>query len=67
VPNQKYEFIKNNFEKRVKDNTPDYVNLKIFFDPSTNPIKLNLENYYIKKAYDILEKVYGKKPIYTRS
>ena len=49
------------FENFVKKNTPKYVDCKLEPNGMHGPIKVNINNEYIRKAESILEKVYGSK------
>ncbi len=61
VASQKAKQIAKLFEMFVKENTPDYVGYKLSFSGLHDPVKVSLNNDYVKEAEKILENIYGKK------
>jgi acetylornithine deacetylase/succinyl-diaminopimelate desuccinylase-like protein len=67
VNNQKCDSIMSLFEKRIKNNLPQYLDFKISFDSCCKAIKLDTENYFANKAEEILTNVFNKKVFYIKS
>ncbi len=64
VKSQNPQKIAKLFEGYIKSAVPDYVDVEVkIFDPYEG-VKLDLSSDYVKKAFDVLEKVYTKKPVY---
>ena len=51
----------------IKDNLPSYVDHTFTITDPYEGIKLDVENEYVKKATQLLEKAYNKKPLYKYS
>ncbi len=67
VKSQDVEKIISLFKKHVDRALPDYVDYKIEIDDRHSSVKLDLNNEYVKKAVNVLEKTYNKKPVYKFS
>ncbi len=67
VPNQKPSEIEKIFKSFVLKNTPKTAKVKIQTLSLSEPVIMNIENPFFRKAESALEKVFGKKPIYELS
>lgn len=64
VTSQKPNKILKAFKEFVKKNTPRYVDFEINEKDSWEALRMNLESAGINEAKEILEKSYGKKPVF---
>lgn len=63
VPHQTPEKIEAAFRKHVAKVLPEYVDSTVAFDNGSEGIKLDMNNTYIQRAEQILQQVYGAKPV----
>jgi len=64
VKSQKIEEVIGGVKKFIKENLPDYVDYEIKVGNQFEGIKLTIDNEYVVKAIDILEKAYNQKPLF---
>lgn len=67
VKNQNPQKIADLLTQFVKDNLPAYVDHNFTITDPYEGIKLDINNEYITKAAELLEKAYNKKPLYKYS
>lgn len=67
VPSQTSSEIAEKFENHVRKIGPKGIELNIEMISSGEPILMNTNNKFFKKAEKAYEKVFGKKPLYERS
>jgi acetylornithine deacetylase/succinyl-diaminopimelate desuccinylase-like protein len=61
VASQKIKIIMKCIEKHIRENTPEYVRYKLEFNNPHEPVKVSVQNKYLKNIENILEKVYKQK------
>lgn len=64
VPHQTVAEIRRKFEKYVSAITPKYVDIKVQFHTSGEPILMSRDSVYFQKAETALKKTFGNSPIY---
>ncbi len=67
VPNQNSKDISKKFTKFVKSKTPRGVKIDVQMISEGEPILMNVESVFFKKAAKALKKTFGRAPIYTLS
>jgi acetylornithine deacetylase/succinyl-diaminopimelate desuccinylase-like protein len=67
VPNQTSKEIEKKFIKYIKNITPDYVNLTYNTLSTGEPIIMDKDSDFFKKAENAMNKTFGNKPIYELS
>ncbi len=67
VKSQDPNKIMEQYKKYIKDTLPDYVTHELQITDPYEGIKLDVNNEYVKKAEQLLEKSFGSKPIHKYS
>jgi len=65
VKNQSTQNVLNGFEQRLKGIIPSYVSYSVVVAEKFEPVKINLQTSFFKKAERILEALYDQKVHYV--